>query len=70
VYVFNRGLFQHISDGQVSLEKDVFPRLLPSGVYAMKQHGLFIDIGTPSDYMRAQQLFDRLRQATSQGHSS
>lgn len=70
VYVFNRGLFQHISDGQVSLEKDVFPRLLPSGVYAMKQHGLFIDIGTPSDYMRAQQLFDRLRQATSQGKSS
>jgi NDP-sugar pyrophosphorylase family protein len=70
VYVFNRGLFQHISDGQVSLEKDVFPRLLPSGVYAMKQHGLFIDIGTPSDYMRAQQLFDRLHQATSQGHSS
>jgi NDP-sugar pyrophosphorylase family protein len=69
VYVFNRDLFQHISDGQVSLEKDVFPQLLDMGVYAMQQQGLFIDIGTPTDYIRAQQLFDRLREATNQEQS-
>jgi NDP-sugar pyrophosphorylase family protein len=70
VYAFNRDLFQHISDGPVSLEKNVFPQLLGRGVYAMKQQGLFIDIGTPTDYIRAQQLFDRMREATNQGQSS
>jgi D-glycero-alpha-D-manno-heptose 1-phosphate guanylyltransferase len=64
VYVFSRDLFQHISDGQVSLEKDVFPELLRGGVYVVKQQGLFIDIGTPTDYWYAQQLIDRLRRAT------
>jgi NDP-sugar pyrophosphorylase family protein len=59
VYVFGRALFEHISSGQTSLEKDVFPSLLNHGVYAAEQHGVFIDIGTPVDYARAQQLFDR-----------
>ncbi len=39
-----------------SLERDVFPRLLDQGVYAEEQRGLFIDIGTPADYARAQEL--------------
>jgi NDP-sugar pyrophosphorylase family protein len=70
VYVLSRDLFQHISDGPVSLEKDVFPELLTRGVYAVKQRGLFIDIGTPQDYMHAQQLFDRLCQAVDQAPGS
>jgi NDP-sugar pyrophosphorylase family protein len=63
VYVFKRAILQHIPDGPASLEKDTFPRLLDHGVYALEQQGMFIDIGTPEDYMRAQALYESLYQA-------
>ena len=64
VYVFNRAILEHIPQGPASLEKDLFPRLLEQGVvYALEQHGMFIDIGTPEDYARAQELFDSLSRA-------
>jgi len=69
VYVFNRAVFAHIPDGPASLEKDVFPGLFEHGVYALEQHGMFIDIGTPEDYARAQTLrqsLDRAAQSESQ----
>jgi len=64
VYVFNHAVFQYIPEHPASLERDVFPRLLDQGVYAQEQHGMFIDIGTPADYLRAQQLCDSLRAAS------
>jgi len=63
VYMFNRAMLEHIPDGPASLEKDVFPRFLEEGVYALEQHGMFIDIGTPEDYARAQTLSRSLHQA-------
>jgi NDP-sugar pyrophosphorylase family protein len=63
VYVFNRTVLEHIPQGPSSFEKDILPRLLESGVYAQEQHGMFIDIGTPEDYARAQTIYDRLHQA-------
>jgi len=63
VYILNRAVLGHIPEGPASLEKDVFPRLLSQGVYALEQQGMFIDIGTPEDYARAQQLCDRLYEA-------
>jgi D-glycero-alpha-D-manno-heptose 1-phosphate guanylyltransferase len=65
VYIFNQEIFQHIFDGPSSLEKDVFPKLLGRGVYALEQQGVFIDIGTPEDYARAQEICDRLYEAAS-----
>ena len=62
VYIFDHALLEHIPEGNVSLERDVFPRILRHGVYAVEQHGMFIDIGTPEDYARAQQLSDRFRE--------
>jgi NDP-sugar pyrophosphorylase family protein len=56
VYIFRHAMLQQIPDGPCSLEKDIFPSLLPSGVYAVEQDGMFIDIGTPEDYARAQTL--------------
>ena len=67
VYVFNRGIFDYIPEGPASLETDVFPRLLAHGVYALEQHGMFIDIGTPEDYARAQAICDRLSDAALTG---
>ena len=60
VYVFNRAVLGYIPDGPASLERDIFPQVLDQGVYAFEQNGMFIDIGTPEDYARAQQLCDRL----------
>ena len=48
-----------------SFEKDVFPRVLEQGVYALEQHGMFIDIGTPEDYALAQMLCQSLHHAAS-----
>jgi D-glycero-alpha-D-manno-heptose 1-phosphate guanylyltransferase len=67
-YVFSSTIFQFIPDEPASLERDVFPRLLEHGVYAREQHGIFIDIGTPADYARAQQLCDSLYEAASKQH--
>lgn len=63
VYVFDSGVLAYIPEGRSSLEKDVFPQLLGKGFYAQEHRGMFIDIGTPEDYARAQQLCDRLYQA-------
>lgn len=70
VYVFDPAIFQQIPEGPASLETDVFPRLLDQTMYAVQQHGLFIDIGTPEDYMRAQQICDRLRKAALSSQAS
>lgn len=64
VYVFDQRITGLIPDPPSSLERDVFPHVLDLGVYAFEQHGLFIDIGTPEDFTRAQGLCDRLYQAT------
>jgi len=60
VYVFDRAVLEHIPDQPSSLEKDVFPRLLDYGVFALETHGIFIDIGTPDDYAHAQELAESL----------
>jgi D-glycero-alpha-D-manno-heptose 1-phosphate guanylyltransferase len=63
VYLFNRAILEHLPEGPSNLEQDVFPLLLERGIYALEQHGMFIDIGTPEDYARAQALYETLYQA-------
>jgi len=63
VYVFNGAVLKNIPEGPSSLETEIFPKLLSQGVFALEQHGMFIDIGTPEDYARAQELCHSLRQA-------
>jgi NDP-sugar pyrophosphorylase family protein len=60
VYVFSRDVLARIPNGPTSLEKDLFPKLLDGGIYAEEQQGMFIDIGTPEDYARAQEISGRL----------
>lgn len=67
VYVFDRSIFAHIPEGTSSLERDVFPRILDRGVYGFEHRGMFIDIGTPEDYARAQALCERLSEAAIRG---
>jgi NDP-sugar pyrophosphorylase family protein len=63
VYVFKHSIFEHIPEGPASLEKNIFPGILAHGVYGLEQHGIFIDIGTPEDYARAQALHRTLYEA-------
>lgn len=65
IYVFNRAVLDHIPEGYASLEKDVFPHLMGDRVCVMEQSGMFIDIGTPDDYARAQAMSDHLSHAAS-----
>jgi D-glycero-alpha-D-manno-heptose 1-phosphate guanylyltransferase len=66
VYIFNRAVFEYIPEGSASLERDVFPEILGQNICALEQNGMFIDIGTPADYARAQRLCDRLDEASLQ----
>lgn len=63
VYLFNRGILRRIPERPASLERDVLPGLLERGTFAFEQNGMFIDIGTPEDYARAQALCHALSQA-------
>jgi mannose-1-phosphate guanylyltransferase len=68
VYVFGCAIFAQIPEGAASLERDIFPNLLELGVYAFEQRRLFIDIGTPDDYGRAKEMYDRLADAALYKH--
>jgi D-glycero-alpha-D-manno-heptose 1-phosphate guanylyltransferase len=64
VYLFEKKLLRSIpSRKQVSLEKEVFPRLLrKKGLFGFATDGYFLDIGVPDDFRRAQsELPERFR---------
>jgi NDP-sugar pyrophosphorylase family protein len=57
VYLLRKQIVRDLpADIAISLERDVFPRLLDCGVYGLISTGLFIDIGIPDDFKRAQTL--------------
>src|SRR5262249_14685961 len=57
VYLLRKQIVCDLPAGTaISLEREVFPRLLDRGVYGLISTGLFIDIGIPDDLKRAQTL--------------
>jgi NDP-sugar pyrophosphorylase family protein len=57
VYLLRKQIVRDLPAGTaISLEKEIFPRLLDRGVYGLISTGLFIDIGIPDDFERAQTL--------------
>jgi NDP-sugar pyrophosphorylase family protein len=57
VYLLRKQIVRGLPAGTaISLERDVFPRLLDRRVYGLVCTGLFIDIGIPDDLRRAQSL--------------
>ena len=57
VYLLRKQIVRDLPAGTaISLERDVFPRLLDRGVYGLVCTGLFIDIGIPEELKRAQTL--------------
>ncbi len=55
VYVFEPEFFSSLPSGKkVSLEQEVFPQLLSTGIYGYVWEGQFIDIGLPESYQQLQ----------------
>ncbi|UCB56922.1 MAG: NTP transferase domain-containing protein [Candidatus Omnitrophota bacterium] len=55
IYLFEQGIFSMIaSDKTVSLEYELFPRIIDKGFYGYRTEGKFIDLGTPDRYKEAQ----------------
>jgi NDP-sugar pyrophosphorylase family protein len=55
VYVFSREVLAIAPVAALSLEKEVFPMLLPHGVFAMAVQGYFVDIGLPEEYQKLEE---------------
>ncbi len=65
VYVFQKEMFNSISRGNVSLEEDIFPKLIGKRFYGKPHRTYFIDIGVPEDYGKIQKESWKLRNAYS-----
>jgi len=53
-YVLDRSMLDLIPpDRAVSIEREVFPRLVGNGLYAERLDGYWMDIGTPERYLQA-----------------
>jgi len=59
IYVLEPEIFEYIPTGRrVSMEREVFPRLAKEGkLYGYNFEGLWIDIGEPEDYLKANTLW-------------
>jgi mannose-1-phosphate guanylyltransferase len=54
MYVLERSVLDLIPPGEnVSIERDVFPRLAGDGLHGLRLDGYWMDIGTPERYLRA-----------------
>jgi mannose-1-phosphate guanylyltransferase len=54
MYVLERPVLDLIPPGEnVSIERDVFPRLVGEGLHGLRLDGYWVDIGTPERYLQA-----------------
>jgi mannose-1-phosphate guanylyltransferase len=54
MYVLERSVLELIPPGEeVSIERDVFPRLIGEGLHGLRLDGYWMDIGTPERYLQA-----------------
>lgn len=53
VYALEREILDHIGKGFVSMEREVFPKILDRGMYGMEFDGYWIDCGRREDLLRA-----------------
>lgn len=61
VYLIDRSLIASMPAGKpVSLELDVFPRLIAKGLYGFQCKDAFIDIGTPESYAEADDFLKKM----------
>ncbi len=65
VYVLNRDRISEIPESYpISLERDIFPKWVGSGLYGYPRGQEFFDIGTPESYAKAEVIFTDVFQAS------
>ena len=54
-YILERELLAEMAPAgtNISIERDLFPKLVDRGLYGYEAHGYWLDIGTPSRYLQA-----------------
>ena len=53
-YLLERSVLEEIPPGRaVSIEREIFPKLIDNGLYGIRLGGYWIDIGTPSRFLEA-----------------
>jgi mannose-1-phosphate guanylyltransferase len=54
-YILQREILAEMAPAgtNISIERDVFPKLVDRGLYGYEAHGYWLDIGTPSRYLQA-----------------
>jgi mannose-1-phosphate guanylyltransferase len=53
-YVLERSVLELVPDGRaVSIEREIFPRLIGAGLHGLRLEGYWMDIGTPQRYLQA-----------------
>ncbi|HUR63456.1 MAG TPA: NDP-sugar synthase [Candidatus Thermoplasmatota archaeon] len=58
-YLLNRSVLDLLPEGRmVSMEKEVFPHLIPQGFYGLPLHGHWIDVGDPQRLRQASRTLD------------
>ena len=58
IYLLNRELFTAIPrERAISIEREIFPSLIGSGLHGLQAGGAFLDIGTPASYAEAEDFF-------------
>jgi mannose-1-phosphate guanylyltransferase len=66
VYVFEPDMLDNIGKGSVSIEKEVFPKVLDQGLYGYRYGGYWVDCGTRESYLKAQKTLMDLGQKSDQ----
>lgn len=62
IYLLKRSLIAEIPEGNyISLEKEIFPKLVEENFYGYRSKCKFLDIGTPSSYAEAENFFGKSR---------
>ncbi|MFA5772277.1 MAG: NDP-sugar synthase [Thermoplasmata archaeon] len=57
VYVLETEIFDYIEPNKtVSIEKEVFPKIIDKGLYGFSFKGYWIDVGRPETYLEAQRI--------------
>ncbi|MCX8173913.1 MAG: NDP-sugar synthase [Thermoplasmata archaeon] len=51
MYIFNKKILDFIPEGEVSLERTVFPSIIGQGLYGFEFHGYWIDCGKPKEFL-------------------
>ena len=58
IYLLNKNVFEQCREGTTySLEKELMPTIISSGIYGYECAGELIDIGTPQSFSRSQEYF-------------